>query len=83
METNKYIEVADGNFITSKETGEVQIKMRENNIETFIDTLYNAAMKGFPLSSRIFIFISPVYFAVKNAHLQLQNIYLFPPMSLV
>ena len=41
LETDKYIEVADGNFVTAKKTGEVQIKMNENNGKTFIATLYN------------------------------------------
>ena len=41
METDKYIKVADGHFVTSKQTGEVQIEMRDNNVKTFIATLYN------------------------------------------
>ena len=45
METNKYIEVADGNFITSKETGEVQIKMIDNNGKPFIAMLYNVLLE--------------------------------------
>ena len=31
VETYKYIEVTYGHFITSKQTGELQIKMRDNN----------------------------------------------------
>ena len=31
VEKDKYIEVADGHFVTSKQTREVQIKMRDNN----------------------------------------------------
>ena len=40
-ETDKYIEVADGNFVTAKQIGKFQIKMRDNNGKLFIDTLYN------------------------------------------
>ena len=31
VEMDKYIEVADGNFVTAKKNGEDQIKMRDNN----------------------------------------------------
>ena len=31
LETNKYTEVAYGNFFTAKQIGEVQIKMCDNN----------------------------------------------------
>ena len=41
METDKYIEVADGHFITVGKKGEVQIKMRGGNGKPFIDALYN------------------------------------------
>ena len=41
METDKYIEVADGNLVILKQTGEVQIIMHENNWKPFIATLYN------------------------------------------
>ena len=41
METDKYIEVADGNFITVKETGQVQITMCGDNGKPFVDSLYN------------------------------------------
>ena len=34
METDKYIEVADGNFVTEKQTREVQIKMCDGNGKT-------------------------------------------------
>ena len=40
IETDKYIEVAAGNYIIEK-TGEVQIKMRDDNGNIFIFTLYN------------------------------------------
>ena len=42
VETDKYIEVADGHFLTAKQTGEVQIKMLGDNVKPFIATLYNA-----------------------------------------
>ena len=38
---DKYTEVADGNFVTAKQTGEVKIKMWDNNEKPFISTLYN------------------------------------------
>ena len=41
METDKYIDVADGNFVTAKQTGEVQIKINGDNGKPFIATLYN------------------------------------------
>ena len=43
-ETDKYIEVSDGNFFTAKQTGEIQIKMNENNGKPIIDTLYNVIL---------------------------------------
>ena len=44
METDKYIEVEDGNFVTAKQTGEVQIKMCGNNSKPFITLLYNVLL---------------------------------------
>ena len=41
VETNKYIEVSDGNLITAKQTGEAQIKTCDNNGKPFITMLYN------------------------------------------
>ena len=38
--TNKYIEVADGHHITEEQKGKVQIKMCNNNGNTFITTFY-------------------------------------------
>ena len=40
-ETDKYIEVADGNTVIVKQTGEVQIKMNDDNGKHLIATLYN------------------------------------------
>ena len=42
VETDKYIKVADGNFVTVKQTGEIQIKIPDNNGKTLIDKFYNA-----------------------------------------
>ena len=41
VETDKYIEVADGHFVTAKQTRKVQIKIRDNNCKPFIAKLYN------------------------------------------
>ena len=38
VETYEYIEVSDGNFITSKQSGQFQIKMHGNNGKPFIAT---------------------------------------------
>ena len=40
-DTDKYIEVADGNHVTTKQKGPVQIKICDDNGKTFIATLYN------------------------------------------
>ena len=40
-DTDKYIEVADGHYITAKQKGQVRIKMCDDNIKNFIVTLYN------------------------------------------
>ena len=42
VETNKYIQVVNDNFVTAKKTGEVQIKIWDNNGKPFIPKLYNA-----------------------------------------
>ena len=44
METDKYIEVADGNFVTATQTGESQIKMLDDNGKPFIAALYNVIL---------------------------------------
>ena len=41
VETDNYIEVVDGHFVTAKQTGEVQIKLSVNNGKPSIDTLCN------------------------------------------
>ena len=40
-DTDKYIEVADGYHVTSKQKGQVRIKMCNNNGKPFIATLHN------------------------------------------
>ena len=44
MEIDKYIEAADGHFVTAKQTGQVQIEMCDDNGKPFIDTLYNVLL---------------------------------------
>ena len=44
VETDKYIEVADVNFVTAKQTVEVQIKMCAYNGEPFVAVLYNVIL---------------------------------------
>ena len=41
VEIDKYIKVSDGNFVTAKKTGEVQIKIRGDNGKPLISMLYN------------------------------------------
>ena len=41
LETDKYIEIVDGHFVTAKQTGEVQIKICDYNGKPFITTFYN------------------------------------------
>ena len=40
-DTDKYIEVADGNYVTEKQRGKVQIKMCDDNGNPFITMLHN------------------------------------------
>ena len=42
--TDKYIEVADGNHVTTKQKGKVQIKMWNNNRYTFIAKFHNVLL---------------------------------------
>ena len=44
VETYKYIEVSDVDFIALKQTGGVKIKMCGDNGKPFIDTLYNVIL---------------------------------------
>ena len=43
-DTDKFIEVADGNHITAKQKGKVQIKTCDYNGKTFNATLYNVLL---------------------------------------
>ena len=45
VETDKYVEVADNNFITVKQKGEVQIETRDDNGRPFIDKLYKLILE--------------------------------------
>ena len=56
METNKYIEVADGHFITAKQTVQVQIEMRDENGKPFIAIL-NKVLLSPDLCDRLFSII--------------------------
>ena len=40
-DTYKYIEFADGQHVTAKQKGQVQIKMCDDNRDTFTATLHN------------------------------------------
>ena len=44
VETDNNTKVADGHLITAKQTGNFQIKMRDDNEKTFIATLYNVLL---------------------------------------
>ena len=56
-DTDKFIEVADGNHVTAKQKGLVRIQMFDNNRETFIATLYNVLMAP-DLCDRLFSIIT-------------------------
>ena len=43
-DTDKYIEVADGHHVTSKQKCQVRIKMYDDNRNTFITTLHNVLL---------------------------------------
>ena len=57
VETNKYIEVADGHLATEKQTGEFQIKMCDNNGKPLIDVLYNVLLAP-DLCDQLFLLFS-------------------------
>ena len=56
-DTDKYIEVADGNHVTAKQKGQVQIQMCDDNGKTFITTLYNVLLAP-DLCDRLFSIIT-------------------------
>ena len=43
-ERDKYIKVEDGHSVTKRQTGEVQIKICDNNGKPFIDTIYSVLL---------------------------------------
>ena len=56
-DTDKYIEVADGHHVTTKQKGQVQIQMCDDNGKTFIATLYNVLLAT-DLCDRLFSIIT-------------------------
>ena len=43
-DTDKYIEVADGHHVTTKQKGQVQIKMNDDNGNPFVSILHNVLL---------------------------------------
>ena len=56
-DTDKYIEVADGNHVTEKQKGQVRIKMCDNNGDPFIATLHYVILAP-SLCDRLFSIIT-------------------------
>ena len=56
-DTDKYIEVADGHHVTSKQKGKVQIQMCDNNGKSFITTLHNVLLAP-DLCDRLFSIVT-------------------------
>ena len=56
-DTDKYIEVAGGHNVTSEQKGQVQIKMCNNNGDTFIATLHNVILAP-DICNRLFSIIT-------------------------
>ena len=46
-DTDKHVEVAEGNHVTAKQKGQIQIKMCDNNRYTFITTLHNILLAAY------------------------------------
>ena len=57
QDTDKYIEVADGNHVTDKKKGQVRIKMYDDNGKPFIATLHNVRLE-LDLRNRLFSIIT-------------------------
>ena len=55
-DTDKYIEVADGHYVTTKQKGQVKIKMCNDKGNTFIITLHNVLLAP-DLCDRLFSII--------------------------
>ena len=56
-DTDKFIEIGDGNNVTEKQKGSVQIQMCNDNGKTFVATLYNVLL-ALDLCDRLFSFIT-------------------------
>ena len=56
-DTDKFIEVADGHYVTAKQKGSVRIQMFDDNGETVIATLYNVLLAPY-LCNRLFSIIT-------------------------
>ena len=56
-DTDKYIEVADGNYFTAKKKYQIQIKMCDNNGDPFIAALHNVILAP-DLCNRLFLIIT-------------------------
>ena len=56
-DTDKFIEVADGHHVTSKQKGSVRIQMCDDNGKTFVTTLYNVLLAP-DLCDRLFSIIT-------------------------
>ena len=57
VDTDKYIEVADGHHVTEKQKFQVQIQMCDNNRNTFIASLYNVHLAP-DFCDRLFLIIT-------------------------
>ena len=55
--TNKHIEFADGHHVTTKQKGQVWIKLCDDNGDTFIATLHNVLLTP-DLCNRLFLIIT-------------------------
>ena len=58
VKTDKCIELSYEPFFTAKQTGEVQIKIRDNNGKPFVDTLYKCIIGTIIVRSVIFPLLS-------------------------
>ena len=56
-ETDKHIEIVDGHHVTAEKKGQVQIKINNNNGDTFITTLHNVLLAP-DLCDRLFSIIT-------------------------
>ena len=59
VETYKYVQVADGNLVTVKKTGELQIKIRYDYGKPFVATLYNLLLTPY-LCDQMCSVITPI-----------------------